>query len=94
MNIKVKGAEKSDKVLVFLQSKEQQLKDLRSIVRWAKEHKISIGEIAEMLTTYDHYKGACEKKQKEDPAFGDMVSFADYEQFIHDMITNNIEEAE
>lgn len=68
------------------------LTDLKSILEWAKGHNVGLGEIVEMLSTYDHYTKAV--KEQLDNGYEDVPSmeFGDFENFIHDMITLNIEE--
>lgn len=100
MNIKVedKGGEKSEikvsqsreggkkpSLTARLSKVEHDLADLKTIVRWAKDHKVEIGEIVEMLTSYDHFVKATSGKIKSN-------TFGDFEQYIHDTITSDFEQ--
>lgn len=70
------------------------LQDLQSVYMWAEDHNVGVGEIVEMLSTYDHYKSAIADKRKNGSTNLPYNGFGDFEEFIHDMITLNITEAD
>ena len=68
------------------------LTDLKSILEWAKDHNVGLGEIVELLSTYDHYTDAIREKRKNGYTNVPYNGLGDFEEFIHDMITLNITE--
>lgn len=72
----------------------QVFKDLQSIVMWAEDHNVGVGEIVELLTTYDHYKKAIKEKQEDGFTNVPYNGLGDFEDFIHEMIILNITEAD
>lgn len=72
----------------------QVFKDLQSIVMWAEDHNVGVGEIVELLATYDHYKSAIKEKRENGFTNVPYNGLGDFEDFIHEMITLNITEAD
>lgn len=56
-----------------LDSAEQVLKDLHSILAWAKDNNVGLGEIAELLPEYNNFKRVVDGKFDDD--FGWYVKF-------------------
>lgn len=65
-----------DKALYKLENVEHALTDIKSIVKWAADHKVALGEIVELLTDFDYYQ----------TIEGENATFEDFEQFICDSL--------
>lgn len=63
---------------------EQVMKDLKSIIAWAADHNVGLGEIVELLSNYDRFVKAVDGKFDSD--------FEAFDLWIGDMIIKEIVE--